>query len=75
MPLTSPLHVARTGVSVFVDAGAACPDGQRIVDQPAHVGVGAGVWATATVLRLGVSVARGIDAGTRVNFEIGVLGF
>jgi outer membrane protein assembly factor BamA len=75
VPLTSPLHVARTGVSVFVDAGAACRDGQRIADQPAHVGIGAGVWATATVLRLGVSVARGIDAGTRVNFEIGVLGF
>jgi outer membrane protein assembly factor BamA len=75
VPLTSPLHVARTGVSVFVDAGAACRDDERIADRPVHVGVGAGVWATATVLRLGVSVARGIDAGTRVNFEIGVLGF
>jgi outer membrane protein assembly factor BamA len=73
VPLTSPLHVARTGVSVFVDAGAACRDGERIADRPAHVGVGAGVWATATVLRFGVSVARGIGDGTRVNFEIGVL--
>jgi outer membrane protein assembly factor BamA len=75
VPLTSPLHVARTGVSVFVDAGAACRNGERILDRPAHIGVGAGVWATATVLRLGVSVAHGIDAGTRVNFQIGVLGF
>ncbi len=73
VPLSSPLHVARTGVSVFVDAGEACRDEQRIADQPMHVGVGAGVWATATVVRLGVSVAHGIGAGTRVNFEIGVL--
>jgi outer membrane protein assembly factor BamA len=72
LPLSSPLRVTRTGISVFVDAGAAAPHGEALARQPVHVGAGAGAWMTATVFRLGVSVAHGRGAGTRVNFGLGV---
>jgi hemolysin activation/secretion protein len=72
VPLSSPTKVARVGVSVFADAGAATSHGQRLADQPVHVGLGAGAWVTATVFRMGVSVAHGRHADTRVNFGLGV---
>jgi outer membrane protein assembly factor BamA len=72
VPLSSPLQVARMGISVFVDTGAAAAHGERLREQPVHVGMGAGAWVTATVLRLGVSVAHGRHADTRVNFGLGV---
>ncbi len=71
MPLSSPLSVARAGVSVFVDAGASYDEGQRLADQPVRIGAGAGVWLTAAVLRVDVAVAHGRGAGTRVTFGIG----
>ena len=72
LPLSSPLQLARVGVSVFADAGAAAAHGQRLGAQPWHVGLGAGAWLTATVFRLGVSAAHGRHAGTRINFGLGV---
>ena len=72
LPLSSPLQVARLGISIFVDGGAAAPFGERLADQPVHVGIGAGGWITATMLRLGVSVAHGRHADTRVNFGLGL---
>jgi outer membrane protein assembly factor BamA len=72
VPLSSPLSVARVGISIFVDAGTAYDEGQRFADQPIHVGIGAGGWLTATVFRLGVSVAHGRHADTRVNFGVGM---
>lgn len=74
VPLSSPLRVAKTGVSVFADAGRAADFGRPLGDEPAHVGLGGGVWMAATVFRLDVSVAHGRGAGTRVNFGID-LGF
>lgn len=72
VPLSSPLQVTRAGVSVFVDAGAVAAHGERLAAQPVQVGIGAGAWVTATVVRLGFSVAHGRHADTRVNFGIGV---
>jgi hemolysin activation/secretion protein len=71
VPLSSPLSVGKVGVSLFVDAGATALAGQRIRDQPVHVGLGGGAWLTLTAFRLGVAVARGRDAGTRLNFGAG----
>ncbi|HEY2904839.1 MAG TPA: BamA/TamA family outer membrane protein, partial [Vicinamibacterales bacterium] len=59
VPLTSPLNVARLGVSGFVDAGAAYDKGQRFVDQPFARGIGGSVWVTAAFLRFSVAVAHG----------------
>jgi hemolysin activation/secretion protein len=72
LPLSSPLSVGRLGVSAFVDAGAAYPDQERLRDQTIRVGIGGGVWMSATAFRLGVAVARGRGASTRVHFGAGV---
>jgi outer membrane protein assembly factor BamA len=72
VPLSSPLRVARFGVSAFVDTGTAYAHGARLSSQPMHVGVGGGIWWTATVFHLGISAAHGIGATTRVNFGGGL---
>jgi outer membrane protein assembly factor BamA len=72
VPLSSPLSMARMGVSVFVDTGTAYDYGQRLRDQVNHTGYGGSVWMSATVFRLSLSVAHGRGAGTRVNFGGGL---
>ena len=72
VPFSSPLSIARLGASVFVDAGTAYRRDQRFGDQPLETGVGGGVWMTASFFRVGVSVARGLGASTRVNFGGGL---
>jgi outer membrane protein assembly factor BamA len=72
VPLSSPLRVARFGVSAFVDTGTAYAHDARLGSQPMHVGVGGGVWWTATVFHLGISAAHGLGASTRVNFGGGL---
>jgi outer membrane protein assembly factor BamA len=67
VPLTSPLNVARLGVSGFVDAGAAYDKGQRFADQPLERGIGGSVWVTAAFLRFSVAVAHGLGGSTRVH--------
>jgi outer membrane protein assembly factor BamA len=70
MPLTSPLSVARFGVSGFFDAGAIYFKDERLQDQPAYRGFGGSVWVTASVLRLSLAVAHGVGGGTRVHFGL-----
>jgi hypothetical protein len=70
LPTSSPLSVARAGISFFVDAGKAYDHGVRFDDAPLHVGAGAGVWLSAAVVQAGVSVAHGRGSGTRVNVGI-----
>lgn len=72
IPTTSPLRMARFGYSVFMDAGTTYDKGQRFADQKLEKGVGAGVWATAPIFRIGLSVARGLGSGTRVHVAAGL---
>lgn len=72
VPLTSALSVGKLGVSAFVDAGTAYDKGQRFRDQRLHTGVGGSVWVTVAAFHLGLSVAHGRGAGTRVNFGGGL---
>jgi len=71
LPLTTPLHVGKIGVSAFVDTGATCNYGQRIRDQERKTGVGGAVWVTAAVFHMSFSVAHGLGAHTRAQFDIG----
>ena len=71
-PLTSPLNIAKAGVSAFIDVGTVYDKGQRLADQRFEKGVGGGVWLAAAFLRLNLVVAHGIGAGTRVHFGAGV---
>jgi len=67
VPLTSPLNIARLGVSGFVDAGAAYDKGQRFADQPLARGFGGSVWVTAAFLRFSIAVAHGVGGSTRLH--------
>ena len=68
MPITSPLSFGKIGVSVFADWGTVYEKGERFRDQTFHNGIGAGGWMAMAGLRLGVGVAHGRGAGTRVSF-------
>jgi outer membrane protein assembly factor BamA len=72
IPTTSPLRIARFGYSVFMDAGTTYDQGERFGDQRLEKGVGAGIWATAPLFRIGFSVARGLGSGTRVHIVAGL---
>lgn len=72
VPLNSPLKIARVGVNVFVDTGTTYEKGVRFADSPLYTGYGAGGWMTITALKLGVAVAHGKGAGTRVTFAGGL---
>jgi len=67
VPLTSPLHVVKFGVSAFTDAGTVYASSARLKDQSLDRGVGGGVWFAATVLRVSLDVAHGVGASTRVH--------
>lgn len=71
-PLTSPLGIAKAGVSAFVDIGTIYTKGQRLADQHFSRGFGGGVWFTAAFFRLNLVVAHGVGAGTRVHFGTSV---
>jgi outer membrane protein assembly factor BamA len=72
IPTTSPLRVARFGISAFMDAGTAYDKGQRFSDQKLERGVGAGVWLTAPLFHISVAVARGLGSGMRVHARAGL---
>ena len=67
LPLTSPLHVGKLGVSAFADRGAVYAKGERLADQKMREGYGGSVWLTAAFLRLNLAVAHGRGASTRVH--------
>ena len=60
LPLTSPLSVGKLGVSAFVDAARLYDKGERLGDREFERGIGAGVWFSATFLRLNLYVAHGV---------------
>ena len=70
-PLTSPLGIAKFGVSAFMDIGAVYDKGQRLSDQHFSRGIGGGVWLSAAFIRLSLVVSHGIGADTRVHFGAG----
>jgi outer membrane protein assembly factor BamA len=72
LPVSSPLSVAKTGFSVFVDAGKAYDKGVRFDDVRLETGVGVGAWLSATIVQAGVAVAHGRGGDTRVNVSLGL---
>jgi outer membrane protein assembly factor BamA len=71
-PITSPLRVARLGVAVFADTGAAWGADERLEAARFDTGVGGGIFLTAPILSMRVDVARGIGGGTHGHFTLGV---
>lgn len=72
IPLTTPLSVGKLGVSIFADTGTAYEKGQRFRDQSLQTGIGGSFWFTVAAFRMGLSVAHGRGADTRVNFGAGL---
>jgi hypothetical protein len=67
VPLTSPIKLARFGVSTFIDRGAVYDKGERFGDQTLQEGYGVGIWFAAAFFRLNVAVAHGRGASTRAH--------
>jgi hypothetical protein len=67
VPLTSPISFGRIGTSVFMDAGAAYDDGERLSAQTWKRGIGGSVWFSAAFLRLDIAVAHGRGASTHLH--------
>ncbi|MCU1382232.1 MAG: hypothetical protein JWL71_929 [Acidobacteria bacterium] len=67
VPLTSPIKLAKFGVTAFMDRGAAYNKGERFADQTLHDGYGGSVWFAAAFFRLNIAVAHGRGASTRVH--------
>jgi outer membrane protein assembly factor BamA len=74
VPLSSPLQIARLGVSVFTDTGTTYDHGQSFDRRRLLTDAGGSVWVTAALLQVSLSIAHGIGAGTRVVVS-GGLGF
>lgn len=68
MPLTSPLEIAKLGVSAFFDTAAVYDKGERLADQTFKKGFGGSVWVSAAFIRFNLAVAHGIGSSTRVHF-------
>jgi hemolysin activation/secretion protein len=67
-PITSPLNVAKLGVSVFFDTATVYDHRARREDQQVLEGVGGSVWLSAAFFRLNLAVAHGMRGSTRVHF-------
>jgi outer membrane protein assembly factor BamA len=68
VPITSPLNIAKLGVSAFIDIATVYEHGARLSDQRFDKGIGGSVWVTAAFFRLNFAVAHGMGSGTRVHF-------
>jgi outer membrane protein assembly factor BamA len=67
-PITSPLNIAKLGVSAFVDVGTVYDHRARLEDQQFGKGFGGSVWLSAAFFRLNFAVAHAVRGGTRVHF-------
>ena len=72
VPVTSVTSGGKLGLTVFADAARTADHGARLADRDWQRGVGAGAFFIASVVRLNLDVARGLDGGrTRVHLSTG----
>jgi hypothetical protein len=72
VPITSVLHGAKLGVSVFMDAAKAVDYNASFRDAEWHRGAGAGLFIIASLFKLNIDVAHGLNGGgTRLNLGTG----
>jgi outer membrane protein assembly factor BamA len=72
VPITSAMHIAKAGVSVFADVGTAWDHGQALGDSKFHPGAGGGVFLLASLFQLNLDVGFRPGWGTRVHFSTGL---
>jgi hypothetical protein len=72
VPLTSVLHGAKLGLTVFMDASKAADFNGSFRDSEWHRGAGAGLFLIAPLLKINLDIAHGLNGGgTRVNLGTG----
>ena len=72
VPITDVTSGGKFGMTLFMDAARAADHGARLKDADWHRGAGAGVFLIASVFRLNLDVAHGLDGGkTRVHLSSG----
>ena len=72
VPVTDVTSGGKFGVTLFMDAAKTVPHGSPLGDAGWERGVGGGLFLIASVFRLNLDVARGLDGGrTRVHLSSG----
>jgi hypothetical protein len=72
VPITDVTSGGKFGMTLFMDAARFADHGARLKDAEWQRGAGAGVFLIASVFRLNLDVARGLDGGkTRVHLSSG----
>jgi hypothetical protein len=72
VPLTSVIRGARLGVSIFMDASKIADHGSSFDAVEWKRGAGAGVFLIASIVKINLDIARGLDGGgTRVHLGSG----
>jgi outer membrane protein assembly factor BamA len=72
VPVTSPLDIAKLGVSAFLDTATVYDRGQHVRDQHFERGTGGGVWLSAAFIRFDLYVAHALGGPTRAQFAASV---
>jgi outer membrane protein assembly factor BamA len=72
VPVTSPLDIAKLGISAFFDTATVYDRGQHVRDQHFERGTGGGVWLSAALVRFDLYVAHALGGRTRAQFAASV---
>jgi len=72
IPITSPMGIARAGVSVFGDTGTVWDHGQKLSESNFRAGGGAGVFLLASLFQMSLDVGFREGGGARVHFTTGL---
>ncbi len=71
-PITSVLSGAKLGLTAFVDAGKVWNVGESMGMAEWHRGAGGGLFLIASIVRINIDIARGLETGrTRVHVSSG----
>jgi hypothetical protein len=72
VPITSVISAGKLGLTVFADAAKSADYGQSLSNAKWRHGAGAGVFLTASVIKVNLDVAHGFDGGgTKVHLSSG----
>jgi len=71
VPITSVIHGAKFGLTVFADAAKAVDFGTSLKDGEWHRGAGAGVFIIAPLVKINLDVAHGFHGDTRLHLGSG----
>jgi outer membrane protein assembly factor BamA len=72
IPITSPMGIARAGVTVFADTGTVWDYGRKLSDSSFKSGIGAGGFLVASLFQMSLDVGFREGGDVRVHFAMGV---